>query len=78
MALREFTDETGCTWRVWDTMPSRAEYVQADRAGGWLTFAADHEKRRLAPVPTEWGALPEAELLAMLRTATPVVPRDEG
>lgn len=47
--------------------------VRADPAlsRGWLAFAWDGEKRRLAPIPDGWAAVPEDGLLTLLEQATP-------
>ena len=63
MALREFTDEGGRQWIVWDTSQSLAG---TSLASGWLAFeASDGERRRLAPIPNSpdgWANATEAEL----------------
>lgn len=80
MALREFTDETGRAWRVWDITaeklhPStRAENHMQGVLEGWLAFEAvdGGAKARLYPIPREWR--PEAtddDLRALLRRADP-------
>jgi hypothetical protein len=33
---------------------------------GWLAFQSDDERRRLAPIPENWTALEESELIALL------------
>lgn len=67
--LREFTDNAGTPWKVWDVYPSgRAStqgaargagaenvvFVGRDLSDGWLCFESSNEKRRLAPIPPEW------------------------
>lgn len=63
MALREFTDERGRQWIVWDTSSSLGI---APFPGSWLTFeATDGERRRLTPVPDApggWANASEGEL----------------
>ena len=57
MAYREFVDDAGALWRVWDTHPvaaSTLRTVSPSYAGGWLTFESESERRRLAPIPPEW------------------------
>jgi hypothetical protein len=57
VGYREFVDDAGTFWRVWDTHPvaeSTLRTVSPSYAGGWLTFECDAERRRLAPVPPEW------------------------
>jgi hypothetical protein len=84
MALREFTDRTGCRWRVWDIRPeqmhaaTRAEDHLQSVIHGWLAFepAGGGEKRRLSPIPGRWENASEAELERMLERAEPV--RDTG
>ncbi|HYD53969.1 MAG TPA: hypothetical protein VEA99_15140, partial [Gemmatimonadaceae bacterium] len=36
---------------------------------GWLAFDSDAEKRRLAPIPMGWDALPDRVLEALCRAA---------
>lgn len=65
--LREYTDKTGVTWRVWDVYPSSrsgstastvseplAPYPTRHFTNGWLCFECRDEKRRLAPIPKDW------------------------
>ena len=57
MAYREFVDDAGTMWRVWDTFPAAASAlrrVSPTYAEGWLTFECEVERRRLAPIPPEW------------------------
>ena len=57
MAYREFFDDAGTKWRVWDTHPvaaSTLRTVSPSYAGGWLTFESPTDRRRLAPIPTGW------------------------
>lgn len=70
MAHRTFRDRDGLEWQVWDVMPS--QYVGATLDGGWLTFLAGDEKRRLAPVPLYWLSASEGELARLLEAAKPV------
>ncbi|HEU5184576.1 MAG TPA: hypothetical protein VFU01_08400 [Gemmatimonadaceae bacterium] len=59
MGYREFEDDAGRIWRVWDTRPVSANALRSVSptfAEGWLTFESDTERRRLAPIPTEWEA----------------------
>jgi len=77
MALREFTDERGRRWRVWDIRPdqlhgaTRAEDYLQNMIHGWLAFepAGGGEKRRLSPIPRGWEKATDAELEAMLERA---------
>ncbi|HET6233115.1 MAG TPA: hypothetical protein VFE05_23765 [Longimicrobiaceae bacterium] len=74
MAYREFRDETGRAWMVWDTFPRTGilRSVRENYQAGWLTFDSQSEKRRLSPVPQDWAEAPEGSLLALLADATPV------
>jgi hypothetical protein len=57
VAYREFVDDAGTFWRVWDTYPVAANTLRSvspNYAGGWLTFECAAERRRLAPIPPEW------------------------
>ena len=73
MALREFTDEHGRSWQVWSTFPSSSptgeDRVRAPLAGGWLTFLAGKQRRRLVPVPAEWEQAADDDLREWLRAA---------
>lgn len=95
MAHREFRDENGGIWQVWDVFPSSLEGLNAERQGlpagepdsqprraakftlpvqlrgGWLAFQSQVESRRLAPIPSNWFALPDNELAVLARTAPP-------
>lgn len=85
MPLREFTDETGRAWRVWDITaeklhPStRAENHMQSVLEGWLAFEAEDggAKARLYPIPREWTTATDDDLRAMLRRAEPVSPSGE-
>ena len=77
MALREFEDSRGARWRVWDTVPDRAESLGEFRSG-WLTFDNGAERRRLAPIPDGWSELPDARLGILLRLAAGSSRRDPG
>jgi len=68
MGLREFEDTSGERWRVWDTVPDRAESLGEFRLG-WLTFDNGTERRRLAPIPVGWSELPDTRLSILLRLA---------
>ena len=69
MAYREFTDEGGRKWRVWDTYPQKPDFVSPGFEDGWLSFEAEGEKRRLAPVPAGWEDATEVHLRVLLRAA---------
>ena len=38
MPIREFTDENGMKWRVWQTYPARGSAHPEALRDGWLTF----------------------------------------
>lgn len=84
MALREFKDESGREWRVWDITaeklhPStRAENHLQGVLEGWLVFeAADGSaKARLYPIPASWRGASQDELRRLLKEAEPT--RDSG
>ena len=72
MAIRDFVDSKGITWRVWHTMP-RSGYVYAEHLrDGWLTFESAGQRRRLTPVPDSWADAPPERLDLMCRAAEPV------
>jgi hypothetical protein len=74
---REFTDDAGKEWRVWEVRPEAfrvhgrdARYIAPELAHGWLSFeSSTGERRRLAPYPSEWPTLPDEELAALCRVA---------
>ena len=69
MALREFVDASGVSWRVWDTSPGRMDGLAHEYQRGWLTFDDGIERRRLAPIPADWGSFSDERLLLLLRLA---------
>ena len=81
MAVRDVRDEAGNKWRVWAVMASAihpktaAEDYLGEFSEGWLCFECDNQRRRLARYPQDWDRLPDKELLRLLHTAQPVVPR---
>ncbi len=88
MALRTLVTD-GVTWNVWDVYPSsdgrlRLTYAESFEAG-WLVFASESERRRVAPIPPQWEEWPDEELQHALQNAAPVrrparvaVPADEA
>jgi hypothetical protein len=98
MAFREFTDEGGRKWTVWDVFPTLAERRERDAgpppgvherrrfiesrtriaarmARGWLAFeAADGERRRLAPIPSDWAHKSTEQLRAWCASAEAAPP----
>lgn len=77
MALRNFTDSQGHTWRVWNVVPQYAverdqEKMTPGLQGGWLCFENSGEKRRLSPIPEDWESVGNEQLEAYCREAMPV------
>lgn len=80
---REFADERGSTWQVWEVQPSNnGANVSSAYRDGWLAFHAGDaslpeggERLRLAPVPAEWRTASEATLRSWLAQAVPAPPR---
>jgi len=69
--LREFKDEKGTDWLVWDVYPTNDGERMADGpsvfphrefADGWLCFESKWEKRRVTPVPVGWDQFSDARL----------------
>ena len=84
MASREFTDQAGVEWRVWEVGSAhmhpitRGEDYLENFADGWLVFECASEKRRLpAPFPVDWAQRELHELEALCRRASPVHLRRE-
>ena len=70
MALREFTDRRGNSWRVWETRPT-TDNVRPELQDGWLTFEQGETRRRLAPIPERWAECSELELRRLCTAAQP-------
>ncbi|HEX5872247.1 MAG TPA: hypothetical protein VFY65_17585 [Longimicrobium sp.] len=80
MALRNFTDSQGHTWRVWNVVPQYAMDRDEDRMtpglqGGWLCFENSGEKRRLSPIPADWENAASEALEQYCRQASAVQQR---
>ncbi len=85
MAVREFKDKKGTTWRAWDVTPETLvpatkseEYLADCFRHGWIVFENldTGDKRRLSPFPVDWDAMTDAQLEALLwLDAEPVVAR---
>jgi hypothetical protein len=79
VAVRDFVDANGVSWRVWPVTPealqprTAAEDYLGDYGEGWLCFESAAERRRLAGYPPEWETLSDEELCALLGAAA-VVP----
>jgi hypothetical protein len=84
MAVREFTDNWGTEWRVWDVTPevmhpiTRSEDYMQKLQDGWLAFESATEKRRLpAPYPVDWTEFDLKHLEQLCQRATPVYRRPQ-
>lgn len=80
MALRNFTDSQGQTWRVWNVIPQYAashdeEQMTPGLQGGWLCFENSGDKRRLSPIPGDWENAGNEALEQYLRQAAAVQQR---
>ena len=79
MAVRDFSDGDGSSWRVWavsvDALQPRtaAEDYLGEYGEGWLCFESATERRRLAGVPGGWEQCSDAQLRELLSRAV-VVP----
>jgi hypothetical protein len=87
MPVREFRDEAGTHWRVWNIAPEAID-VQAHADAyladcfelGWIVFETldGREKRRLCPYPTKWEDRSESGLRDLLAAADGVPPYRHG
>ncbi len=71
MPMRDFTDATGVTWKVWSTVPLVAPSFGAN-VEGWLTFESAESRRRLTPIPPGWETASDAQLAAFCASAREV------
>lgn len=78
MAVREFKDGRGQTWRAWDVMPDDIspktkdeDYLATLYHTGWIVFEATsgEDKRRLYPIPKGWSELSDEDLTTLLQAA---------
>jgi hypothetical protein len=80
MALREFNDEDGVTWQVWDVSPTlgvdatseKGRMLSEDVVAGWLSFRSPGERRRFFQVPPGWENFTDEELCRLCRHAVAV------
>ena len=72
MAVRAFTDADGTSWRVWNTRPSKDGLYSGEFREGWLTFESATERRRLAPIPSNWEDVSIERLKLFCRIAISV------
>jgi len=86
--VRDFRDASGIDWRVYPIEPQagidkRDPRLPDNFRSGWLVFESATDKRRLAPVPTDWRTASD-EVLASLcarassQTARSGTPRDKA
>jgi hypothetical protein len=81
MAVRDFVDADGVSWRVWPVTPAaiRPRTAIEDYLGeygeGWLCFESASERRRLADYPPGWETLSEEALRSLLKAAAVVATR---
>jgi hypothetical protein len=78
--LREFQDQGGRHWRVWDVNPMLHARKSTARPAArlkvpeaWLCFEAGDERRRLSPIPPDWETADVRTLEQLWRSAE-VVP----
>jgi hypothetical protein len=69
MAMRDFKDQNGTRWTVWDTVPANTTGLTDEYRRGWLTFDDGTDRCRLAPIPADWTDLPAERLTLLLRVA---------
>ena len=74
--MRQFRDEAGVDWQVSLTprgsdAVSREHFLPEAFREGWLVFESANEKRRLAPVPSDWEALSADALKSLCGKASP-------
>ena len=78
--MRQFRDEAGTEWKVFLTprgsdAVSRDHYLPEAYREGWLVFESTQEKRRLAPVPSDWETMPIEALVSLCAKAVPQTAR---
>ena len=82
--IREFTDSSGTSWRVWAVTPGQATTSSprnlGDLRNGWLAFESleTGAKRRLAEFPAGWTTLGDEDLERLLQAAAPARKRGGG
>lgn len=80
MAVRDFVDLKGVTWKVWPVTPNTIQPKTAvedylgDYGDGWLCFESTGERRRLPNYPRNWDTLSDKGLSQLLKTAAVVTP----
>jgi hypothetical protein len=70
---RSVTDAAGVAWDVFAVYPearlSPHSQLKGTFAQGWLCYDSGTEKRRLSPIPENWQALSDAELVRLAERA---------
>lgn len=73
MTMRNFRDDAGRIWTVFEVQPTgRPELLPEVYRAGWLAFEHPSENRRFAPPPKGWEAYGERELALLLAWSTKV------
>jgi hypothetical protein len=62
MPIREFHDDAGARWTVWNTIPFAGAGVVEPMRTGWLTFESSGIRKRLMPIPDGWETASDATL----------------
>jgi len=78
MALRKYSDRSGCDWNVWNVQPPASENsVQEPLREGWLCFqrtdGGDRYRLPMSDAPPAWEGL-SAERLDLLRRMAALSP----
>jgi hypothetical protein len=77
---RTFEDSAGTVWEVFEVLRSsqKAQAVTAGLELGWLAFISGSQKRRLAPYPSDWTTVDDAELERLCSAARAARPTGAG
>ena len=80
MPHRDFRDDAGREWQIWDVIPAMHrepphDELPARLRDGWLAFQCSGELRRLTPIPMNWPGLSDAELAQLVAEAEPIFVR---
>jgi hypothetical protein len=74
--MRTITDGAGTQWTVFEVKRQGSKekwsYLPEEYGDGWLCFESDVSKKRLTPVPSNWRAMGDAELIRLLGQAQAV------
>jgi hypothetical protein len=81
--VRQFRDAAGVDWKVSfttrsGTAASRDHYLPQEYREGWLLFESANEKRRVAPVPSDWESFSDQALAALCAGAASQPARQRG